>query len=68
MKPDIQTETQKPENSQWRSSVNTLLLNAGFIDNLGLMHGKIGISILFYHLARKYTTVIYDSIFKFIIE
>jgi hypothetical protein len=61
MKPDIQTETQKPENSQWRSSVNTLLLNAGFIDNLGLMHGKMGISICFFHLARQTGNQIYED-------
>lgn len=41
--------------------INTLLLNASFIDNLGLMHGKMGISILFYHLARKYNNKIYED-------
>lgn len=41
--------------------INTLLLNASFIDNLGLMHGKMGISILFYHLARKYRNKIYED-------
>lgn len=33
--------------------VNFLLLNASFINNLGLMHGKMGISIYFFHLARQ---------------
>ena len=33
--------------------ITALLLNASFIDNLGLVHGKMGISILFYHLPRK---------------
>ena len=33
--------------------VNALLLNSGFIDNIGLLHGKMGISIFFFHLARK---------------
>jgi hypothetical protein len=28
--------------------INTLLLNASFIDNIGLMHGKMGISIFFF--------------------
>jgi hypothetical protein len=32
---------------------NTLLLNASFIGNIGLLHGKMGISICFYHLARQ---------------
>jgi len=33
--------------------VNVLLLNSSFIENIGLMHGKMGISIFFFHLARK---------------
>lgn len=41
--------------------INMLLLNASFINNLGLMHGKMGISILFYHLARKYKNKIYED-------
>jgi hypothetical protein len=40
---------------------NTLLLNASFIDNLGLMHGKMGISICFYHLARQTGNQIYED-------
>jgi len=31
---------------------NILLLNASFIDNLGLLNGKMGIAIFFYHYAR----------------
>jgi hypothetical protein len=33
---------------------NVLLLNASFSDNLGLLNGKMGIAIFFYHYA-KYT-------------
>lgn len=40
---------------------NTLLLNASFIDNLGLMHGKMGISIFFYQLARQTNNPIYED-------
>jgi lantibiotic modifying enzyme len=40
---------------------NTLLLNASFIDNLGLMHGKMGISICFYYLARQTGNRIYED-------
>lgn len=47
--------------------IEILLLNANFINNPRLMHGKMSISILFYHLTRNYTTMSYDSIFKFII-
>ena len=41
--------------------INSLLLNASFIDNLGLMHGKMGISIFFFHLARKTKNEIYED-------
>jgi hypothetical protein len=32
---------------------NILLLNSEFIENLGLMHGKMGIAVYFFHLARE---------------
>jgi hypothetical protein len=41
--------------------LNTLLLNASFIDNLGLMHGKMGISICFFYLARQTQNKIYED-------
>ncbi len=41
--------------------INTLLLNASFIDNIGLMHGKMGISIFFFHLSRKTGKQIYED-------
>lgn len=40
---------------------NTLLLNASFVDNLGLMHGKMGIAIYFFHLARETKNPIYEE-------
>ena len=43
--------------------ISTLLLNASFIDNIGLMHGKMGISIsiFFFHLARQTKNQIYED-------
>lgn len=41
--------------------INTLLLNASFIDNIGLMNGKMGIAMAFYHLARKTGNKIYED-------
>jgi hypothetical protein len=41
--------------------INNLLLNASFIDNIGLMHGKMGISIFFFHLARQTKNQIYED-------
>ena len=40
---------------------NALLLNTSFIDNLGLMHGKMGICIYFFHLARDTSNSIYED-------
>ncbi|RXQ97404.1 hypothetical protein EO244_00510 [Ancylomarina salipaludis] len=40
---------------------NMLLLNSSFIKNIGLMHGKMGISIFFYHLAQKSSQDIYQN-------
>ena len=40
---------------------NTLLLNASFIGNIGVLHGKMGISICFYHLARQTGNQIYED-------
>ncbi len=56
----MNTEESIKTNLQQRI-VNTLLLNASFIDNLGLMHGKMGISIFFFHLARKTNNKIYED-------
>jgi hypothetical protein len=33
--------------------INALLLHGSFIKNQGLLNGKMGISIFFFHLARK---------------
>ncbi len=41
--------------------INTLFLNASFIDNLGLLHGKMGIVIYFFHLARETDNPIYED-------
>lgn len=40
---------------------NALLLNASFIDNPGLMNGKMGIAIYFFHLARQTNHPIYED-------
>ena len=41
--------------------VNALLLHSSFIDNLGLLNGKMGISICFYHLARQTGNPLYEE-------
>lgn len=47
--------------SRQQRITNSLLLNASFIDNLGLMHGKMGITIYFFHLARETKNQIYED-------
>ncbi|MGV8096406.1 MAG: lanthionine synthetase LanC family protein [Mangrovibacterium sp.] len=41
--------------------INILLLHSSFTDNLGLLNGKMGISIFFYHLARETGNTIYED-------
>lgn len=38
-----------------------LLINASFIDNMGLMHGKMGIAIYFFHLSRETQNPVYEN-------
>jgi hypothetical protein len=41
--------------------INSLILNGSFVDSPGLMHGKTGIAIYFYHLARNTGNTIYEE-------
>ena len=47
--------------NRFQRIINVLLLNASFIDNLGLMHGKMGIAIFFFHLSRETKNQIYEN-------
>ena len=40
---------------------NCLLLNSSFVDNLGIMHGKMGIAIYFFHLFRNTANRLYED-------
>lgn len=40
---------------------NFLLLNASFIDDIGLLNGKMGIAIFFYHYSRYCGNKIYED-------
>ncbi len=40
---------------------NVLLLNASFLDNPGLLNGKMGIAIFFYHYSRFTKNKIYEN-------
>ncbi len=44
-----------------RRIANVLLLNASFIENPGLLNGKMGIAIFFYHYTRYTNNKIYED-------
>jgi len=46
--------------SRLQRIANVLLLNASFIDNLGLLNGKMGIAIFFYQYARYTGNEVYE--------
>lgn len=48
-------------NERLRRIANVLLLNASFIDNLGLLNGKMGIAIFFYQYARYTGSKIFED-------
>ena len=45
-------ELKEQINNRLQRIANVLLLNAGFIDNLCLLNGKMGIAIFFYQYSR----------------
>lgn len=57
----MESNTTKNNGNRYQRIINVLLLNTSFIDNLGLMHGKIGIAIYFFHLARETKNEIYED-------
>jgi len=47
--------------SRLQRIANVLLLNASFTDNLGLLNGKMGIAIFFFHYARYTGNEMYEN-------
>ncbi|MDN5213740.1 lanthionine synthetase LanC family protein [Fulvivirgaceae bacterium BMA12] len=41
--------------------INVLLRHASFIDNIGLMNGKMGIAIFFFHLGKMMKIQVYED-------
>jgi hypothetical protein len=48
-------------NDRLKRIANVLMLNASFIDNLGLLNGKMGIVIFFFHYSRYSGSEIYKE-------
>lgn len=42
-------------------AINALFLHSSFIDNIGLLNGKMGIAIAFFHLSRKTGNSLYEN-------
>ena len=52
---------EKRINNRLRRIANVLMLNAGFFDNPGLLNGKMGIAIFFYHYSRYSKNKLYED-------
>lgn len=62
MKRKIPDSSEKSKiDERLRRIANILLLNASFIDNLGLLNGKMGIAIFFYHYSRYTENKIFED-------
>ena len=50
------------------STIEKIILNASFLKNLGLLDGKMGISILFFNLYRETNNNIYKEYANILID
>jgi hypothetical protein len=48
--------------TKYQNLITDLILNSHFIDNIGLLHGKMGLAIQFYQLARKTGNQAFDIV------
>jgi hypothetical protein len=46
---------------QLRQLSDTLIINAGFMDDIGLLNGKTGVALFFFHLAQATGTDVYEE-------
>jgi hypothetical protein len=46
---------------QLRQLSDTLIINAGFMDDVGLLNGKTGVALFFFHLAQATGTDVYEE-------
>lgn len=58
----IPVTMEENKNELLQCIANHLIINVGFLDNLGLYHGKTGIILFFVHYARFTGNPIYDEI------
>lgn len=55
------SDTKEKIDTLFKRIANTVMLNASFTDNLGLLNGKMGIAIFFYHYFRYSGNNIYEE-------
>ena len=48
--------------------INALIINSTALDNIGLMNGKMGIAVFFYHLFRKESNLPYKEFADLLID
>ena len=58
---DVDLSLNKMIGDRLQRIANVLLLNASFLDNPGLLNGKMGIAIFFYHYSRYSKNKVYED-------
>lgn len=61
MEKKLRIKIRKEVDSRLRRIADFLLLNASFIENLGLFNGKMGIAIFFFHYARYANNEVFEE-------
>lgn len=56
------------EEVQLQNMINHLLLNASFINNLGLFNGKMGVALFFYYMAKRTQNNQYEEFAEYILQ
>lgn len=54
--------------SKYQNLITSLLLNGRLMQNIGLMHGKTGLAVVFYHLARKTGNTAFETFAEELID
>ncbi len=61
MEKNISSSFKKKVDNRLRRIADFLLLNASYIENLGLLNGKMGIAIFFFHYAKYTNNKVFEN-------
>ena len=64
----MKEEPQKYDFDVFQRITNALLINSAYIDNIGLLNGKMGIAIFFAHLFGKTKNPLFENMFEMLID